>query len=332
MTPSPFATLRHPTGLHRPLVVFTGLMMISTVAALIGLAVDDRTLLGAPIWLKPLKFSISLVIYSITMAWLLSLPRPTGRGTRLGWWMGTVIVATSAVEMIVIIGQTIRGRASHFDVATPFDSALWSVMATSIATLWLATLVLAAGVARLRIGDRAQSSAIRGGLVIALIGLALGFLMTSPTATQMATLSAGGTVDAIGAHTVGLPDGGPGMPLTGWSTVAGDLRIPHFVGMHALQVLPILALLLGLLATRLGGRFADEQVRLGLVRTGIAGYAALVALVTWQALRGQSLVRPDLLTGAAVAAILLAVLVSGLLVLRRAPHPVPEVERGKVPA
>ena len=182
MTTSVLAPLRHPTRLHRPLAVFTGLMLVSTVVSLLGLAVDDRMLVGVPIWLKPLKFSISLAIYSLTIAWLLALPRPAGRGARLGWWMGTVIVAAGAIEMIVIIGQTIRGRPSHFDVATPLDAALWSVMGTTIAILWLATLVIAAGVARLRIGDRAETSAVRGGLVVALVGIALGFLMTSPTA------------------------------------------------------------------------------------------------------------------------------------------------------
>jgi hypothetical protein len=114
-----------------------------------------------------------------------------------------------------------------------------------------------------------------------------------------------------GGHTVGAPDGGPGLPLTDWSTLHGDLRIGHFVGLHALQALPILAWLLA--------RFTglDERTRVRLIRLAAAGMAGLVVLLSWQALRGQPLIAPDAETLAAAAALVGLVAAGGWAVLRR---------------
>ncbi len=112
-------------------------------------------------------------------------------------------------------------------------------MGITIAVLWVATFVIAVILWRARLGDRATDQAIRLGLLIALAGLLLGGLMVGPTPEQQA---AGDLDTVIGAHSVGVPDGGPAMPLTGWSTTGGDLRIPHFLGMHALQAHPAVPL------------------------------------------------------------------------------------------
>jgi hypothetical protein len=285
---------------HLPLTATAAAMSVLVLVSTAGLVLDDRVLVGVPIWLKPLKFAISLTIYSVTFAWLISMVR---RWRRLAWWLGTVIAAASVIEMTIIVGQVIRGRQSHFNVSTPLDSALFSIMGATIAALWLATAAVAALLLRQPIGDPPMALAIRLGLPIALAGLSVGFLMLLPTPAQRATIAAGTAPTVVGAHSVGVPDGGPGLPLVNWSTTGGDLRIGHFVGMHALQALPLLAAALTLAARRVH-RLRAERVRTRLVGVAAAGYAGLVVLVTWQALRGQSLIHPDASTLSAAAVVL----------------------------
>ena len=81
---------------------------------------------------------------------------------------------------------------------------------------------------------------LRLGMLITVLGSATGGLMLSITPEQAATLGASHSALAVGAHTVGAPDGGPGLPGLGWSTQHGDLRVPHFVGLHGLQLIPFI--------------------------------------------------------------------------------------------
>jgi hypothetical protein len=291
---------------HRPLIVLSGAMTVLTVVALVGVFADDRVLVGAPIWLKVLKFSISFVFYGLTLAWLLSLLPTRSRWASIA---ATVIVAMSFAEMAVIVTQVIRGTTSHFNDSTPLNSLLWSLMGPMIMVLWLSQLVIAVVLIRRNpLIDRTGAYAARLGLLVSLLGMIVAMPMTQPN-----VLNAPGYT---GMHSVGVVDGGPGLPLVGWSTVGGDLRIGHFVGLHALQALPLLALGLTLLARRFR-TFADEPTRVRLVVVAAIGYAALVLLLTWQAMRGQSLVHPDALTGAATGGLALALLGAVAAVLSR---------------
>ncbi|MGX1562543.1 hypothetical protein [Streptomyces sp. NPDC055506] len=287
-------------------------MAVLAVVSAVGLLVDDRVLVGAPIWAKPFKFAVSFVAYGLSLAWMLSL-LPGRR--RTGWWAGTVVALASLVEMVIITGQVVRGKRSHFNHATPFDEALFNAMAVTVVILWAGTLVVAVLLLRARIADRASAWAVRSGILLALTGAAVGFLMTQPAPGQRRGVS-----KVVGAHSVGVPDGGPSMPLTGWSTTGGDLRIPHFVGMHALQLLPLLVMLLGLLAPRFA-RLADDRVRLRLVLLASGAYAAVFALLLWQALRGRPLTGPDGATLGAAGLILLAVALGTYGSLRTSPAP-----------
>ncbi len=291
---------RSTAPLHRPLMYFAAVNAVLIVVGVIGMLVDDRVIAGSTAWFKPTKFAISFVFYSVALAWLMSLrPKPS----RLASAMATVIVVTGVIEQVIIFGQVIRGTRSHYNVTTALDATLWVIMGSSIVVLFLATLVIGIGLMRNRLGDASITWSIRLGIAITLVGLALGNLMPQQES---------GVEGIAGAHTVGAPDGTPGMPLTGWSTSDGDLRIPHFFGMHALQALPLLAALLVFLAPRIP-LLRSVRVRFGLIITASAGYAAVLALVTWQALRGQPLIHPDQATLTAAAAILTGVVVGALI-------------------
>ncbi|WP_210509117.1 hypothetical protein [Naasia sp. SYSU D00057] len=301
---------------HRPLLAVAAAMALLALVALAGRFLSTTEVTGLNQWDKPLKFAISSAIYTVTWSWLIA---QVGRGRRVARIAGTVIAVAILLEVAIIAAVAAAGTTSHFNVSTPLSTTLWAIMAGSIAVLWIANLVVAALLFRNPLGDRARTWAIRLGAAISVVGLGLGYLMTSPTAQQLADFKG-----IAGAHTVGLPDGGPGLPILGWSTVAGDLRIPHFVGMHALQALPLALLVLELLSRRVTA-FRDVRVRVRLVAVGAGAYAAVVALVTWQALRGQSIVQPDLLTLWAAAGIAVAALAAVTAILAAARmHPVAE--------
>jgi hypothetical protein len=303
---------RVETRWHRPLVALSAAMAALVVVSAIGLLVDDRVINGSPAWFKPVKFAVSFALFGATLAWMLTLSR---KAPRTGWWAGTVVAVVSLGEMVAVVTQVVRGRASHFNNETAFDEAVFGAMGLMILVLWIATFVVSVVVSRQRQAEPATTWAIRFGMGLSLVGMLLAFLMTQPTADQRAELDADRSPSVIGAHSVGVPDGGPSMAVTGWSTTGGDLRIPHFVGLHALQALPLLSLLLVALA----GRYpvlADSTTRLRLVLVAAAGYAATIALLTWQALRGQPLIHPDAATLAAAGALVGVLTIATTAVLK----------------
>jgi hypothetical protein len=271
---------------HRPLLFFSALMAALTLVFLVLVFMDGRTLDGLPIWIKPMKFAISFTLYSFTWAWLLSLRHRAGR---VSWWMGTALVVAAFAEVALIAFQAARGRHSHFNEATPLDGSIWIAMGVTIGVLMLANLVVAIFVIVDRQTDRVSTWTVRLGLVISTLGVASGALMVTGVPGQT------WAEDFAGAHSVGAADGGPALPVVGWSTIGGDLRVPHFVGMHALQLLPLFALLLAALSSRFAA-LRQEEVRLRLVLIAGGAYGCLFFLLLWQALRGQPLIHPDAVT------------------------------------
>ncbi len=280
------------------------LALLPVAGALIFL--DPQVITGMMAWIKPTKFALSGAIYLATFGWFLSHVQ---RGPRWIGFVATGVGVALLVETGLITMQVVRGVPSHFNSTTAFDAAVFSVMGGFIFLLTLLNLLLVIWLIFQKLPDRSFTWALRWGAIIAFAGMGVGNLMPAPTPTQLAALEAGETVNAIGAHSVGVADGGPGLPFLGWSTEGGDLRAGHFLGLHGMQVLPLVAWLLS--RRRWRGLFAEGH-RTALVHLAGAGYLGLTVLLTWQALRGQSVIAPDGLTWAAYAG-LFGVMALGVL-------------------
>jgi hypothetical protein len=260
----------------------TFLLLISLAVSLVGLAIDPRMITDAPAWLKPLKFSMSGAIYVATLAGLLSC---LDQHRRPAVWFARLSTILLLLEVAGIDMQAARGVASHFNVATTFDRTVFGLMGVTIAVVWLAGFGILASLWREQFANPAWGWSLRLGMAISLLGAAGAFAMLHQTSEQKARVNAGLPARRYGAHTVGALDGGPGFPLTNWSLEHGDLRIPHFLGLHALQVLPLLGWWLSRL--RSGGR---------LVFVASGSYLSLIAILAFQAVRSEALLRPSAAT------------------------------------
>jgi len=284
------------------LLTLTGALSLALIlVAALGLAVDPRVITGAPAWAKPMKFAISFAIYSFTLVWLLGFVQ--GHPRLVGLTATLTAIAVIA-EMAIIILQAARGVRSHFNFTTPFDATLFGMMGNFAMVLGLMNVLALILLIRQRMPDSTFAWSLRLGLVIALVGMAVGFLMISNRSrSQQAELEAGRQPPYLGAHSVGVEDGGPGLPFVNWSIQGGDLRAAHFVGLHGMQVLP----LIGFIVTRRFANRLSERRRTVLVWTAGLGYLGFVLLLIWQALRGQSVIAPDAVTLGALGGLVGAV-------------------------
>ncbi|MET9631907.1 hypothetical protein ABZX92_31030 [Lentzea sp. NPDC006480] len=241
------------TNWHRPLLVNTLLMLGLAVASAVGILVDDRTLLGDPIWLKPLKFGLAFALYSGTLSWLLST---LTRGRRTGWWMGTLFAVAAFAEVAAITLQAARGTFSHFNTSTdPITLLATQIFTNGVAALFLLQLAIVVLVLFQRGGDRALMRAVRWGLALATIGMIVPVYWMATEIHQRTVVDANGAeIVMYQSHDVGA---------------GGDFRVPHFIGLHAIQVLLLVVF---------ASRRLDERNRARLVTTAALGCTALLAV------------------------------------------------------
>jgi hypothetical protein len=296
-------TLKRAWRTSPPLTVVGLIMLAAFLGSLLAMAVDPRQILGAPAWLKPGKFAISSAIYAFTVAWIFTLLPERPRLTAIVGWITAVVLV---LEVGIIDLQAARGVTSHFNAATTLDAALFGIMGTAIVVLWGAAIALSVALFRHRFEDASFGSALRLGMLLTVIGQASGGFMTAPSSAQLEAARRTG-LQVSGSHTVGAADGGAGLPFTGWSREHGDLRVPHFVGLHAVQLLPAIVWLTAPLGSIARRRRA--------VAVAAAGYFGLFSILLAQALSGQPLLAPQGAILVAFASWAAALVLGSLVVL-----------------
>ena len=246
------------------------------------LLVTGWTWIGPVSLRKAATFGLSFGLTLPSVAWATSYLRLPARGLVLG-----VFIVTSVVETALISMQAWRGVPSHFNFATPFDTAVSTTLALGGGVIVLVGVVCTAA-AFAGAGGLAPSMAlaVRTGLVVLLVAFATGAVMV-----------ARGVVEARG-----------GQAQLAYDT-AGSLKPLHAVAMHVVLVLPALAWLLAHTSWA-------EARRLRLVGVAVVADAVLTAVVGYEAFAGIPPLTPPLVLGALSVAALIVLATTGATALR----------------
>lgn len=246
----------------------------------LSMAVDDRILRGVTVWSKPAKFALS---FGVHLATLLIFVRLLGELARSSWAAAIALVSASVaklIEVLYVALQSARGRESHFNTDTGFESFMYyQVMGGAALAMVAATGVV--GVLVLRQASANVGAGLR-------LGAGWGAIISAVATLVVAGVLASGVLSGAGPW-IGEPrtDAG-GLPLVGWSRQTGDLRVPHFVATHLIQAMAVA----GFLADRLRLR-----PRLAVGTVAVAGLALAIATFV-QAVSGLPLIPASSLAAA----------------------------------
>lgn len=245
-------------------------MLALAVPTLFAWLIDDRQFHGVDTWIKPLKFELSVAFYLLTLALFLPLASDRFRASWLGRYLIWPVIVPIVLEVLYIAWRASRVEASHYNSDSALGAWLYTLMGVGAVMFTIAPGFLAYGLSR---RDAApMPEVVRWSLVV---GLALTCIFGLVSGAILSSSASG--------HYVGVvPDAHRTLPFFGWSLTIGDLRIAHFLGLHALQIIPTIGVMLWL---------ATRQSRAGLVALGTvsAGYAAVTATALVAALHARPL-------------------------------------------
>lgn len=245
------------------------LSLALVVLYLPGVILDPRMVDGAGVWVKPMKFAISFILLSGTLALITTRMSPQARE---GFWMRAAAAAIAlgfVGEMAYMSVQAGLGEASHFNVGTPYHAAMYTLMAAGATGIVLGIAVI--GLCFWRDAEARAGTGLRLGVLIGLVG--------STVLTLITAFYLGGN----NGHFVGVPTADAAViPLFGWSGQVGDLRPAHFMALHMMQAIPLLGLILD--------RVAPLRAKAGLV-AGSVIWTVLTFAIFAQAILGLPLIR-----------------------------------------
>jgi hypothetical protein len=198
-------------------------MLLGMIMSFAMLNVDGTMVNGVSAWEKPAKFFFSLVVTGGTLAWAISLLERPARGVSTAV---VIFFAAGWLELAYITIRAARGEMSHFNTGTPTAAILYSIMGVGALSL-----TAMSGFIGWRVWQQRNGSLMREA---AGLGLMLGALLGTMTA---------GYLSSMPSHWVGGDQtDATGLGFFHWSTTGGDLRVAHFIGLHAMQFLPLAAL------------------------------------------------------------------------------------------
>jgi len=245
-----------------------GVQLAMFVPSLIAWFFDDRLVNDINVWDKPIKFETSIFMLIVTVILLLPLLNDAQRAARSVRWSAWAIAFFGMVEILYIVIQSARGRASHFNNSTPLEAIAYPIMGIGAVSMVVGCYFIGLAIWRAKPKSKGQ-----GLWLGAALGLMAGAILTAITAGLMSS----GQLVEPGHWVGGIRSDANGLFLLGWSTSGGDLRVPHFFATHLMQALPIL----GLLADRFTPASAKTIVWGGL------GLGILVVVATFaQAMSG----------------------------------------------
>ena len=236
------------------LLFWFGLFNLAVAIVCLILMPSEKTqILGVNRWLKPFKFYATVGVMVITMGWLMYYLNNARKVKAFSW----LIVLSMFFENALIITQAVRNTTSHFNATSSLNGGIFTAMGIFIMIFAIVAILICISF------FRQKEFSIPAAYVW---GIRLGLLCFVIFSLE------GGMMVGLLKHTVGAPDGGPGLPLVNWSTQYGDLRIAHFIGIHSLQVMPLF------------GNYAAKTKRQAIVFSVV--YFLLASALFLQAMKG----------------------------------------------